>query len=132
MRPGHLWFKQEGNVRRISGLAVLIMGMSMPALAAPVAYWRWETGPANTPVLHSGAGGQFDGQIPDVTGNGNTLSAWDQGGGPGYEYRTDVPFATVPQTSAANNFSVKNTGGVPGMFTTSSASLPGGVDVETM
>jgi autotransporter-associated beta strand protein len=74
----------------------------------------------------------FDGTIPDVTGNGNTLSVWEAGGNAGYQYRTDVPFAIVPKTGAANNFSVKNTGGGPAMFTTSSASLPTGVDVETM
>jgi hypothetical protein len=100
--------------------------------AGTVAYWRWETGPANTDVVHTTPDGQFDGTIPDVSGNGNNLSTWSQGGCCGYQYRTDVPFTTVPQTGAANNFSVKNTGGGPGMFTTSSASLPSGVDIETM
>ena len=116
----------------LSLAALLSLGVTVSAFADPVAYWRWETGPANTPIVHSGPGGQFDGQIPDVTGNGNTLSVWDQGGGAGYQYRTDVPFASVPQTGAADNFSVKNTGGGPAMFTTSSASHPTGVDVETM
>ena len=100
--------------------------------ADPVAYWRWEEGPANANVPHSTPDGQFDGTIPDVTGNGNTLSVWSQGGNAGYQYRTDVPFATVPKTGAADNFSVKNTGGGPAMFTTSSVSHPTGVDLETM
>lgn len=113
-------------------LAVAACGMSMPAFAGTVAYWRWETGPANANVAHSLAPGQFEGTIPDVSGNGNTLSVWEQGGGAGYQYRTDVPFSTVPNTGTANNFSVKNTGGGPAMFTTSSVSMPSGVDAETM
>src|SRR5439155_15462371 len=65
-------------------------------------------------------------------GNGNILSVWSQGGGAGYQYRTDVPFSSVPGTGATNNFSVRNTGGGPAMFTTSSVSHPSGVDAETM
>src|SRR5690349_9095599 len=92
---------------------------SVRTYAAPVAYWRFETGPAGANVAHNTADGVFDGQIPDVTGNGNSLSAWSNGGGPGYAYRSDVPFATVPGTGSLNTLSVQNTGGVPGMFTTS-------------
>src|SRR6476661_784320 len=112
--------------------ALVALGAAHSASAVTVAQWRWETGPANTDVVHTLPDGQFEGTIPDVSGNGNSLSAWSQGGCCGYGYRTDVPFTTVPQTGAANNFSVKNTGGGPGMFTTSSASLPSGVDIETM
>jgi hypothetical protein len=112
---------------------VWVAGMCVSAAsAATVAYWRWEEGPAGTNVPHTIGNGQFEGTIPDVSGNGNHLSVWENGGGAGYQYRTDVPFATVPQTNAANNYSVKNTGGGPAMFTTSSASLPSGVDAETM
>ena len=119
-------------MRRILNLAVLALGMSIPAFAAPVAYWRFETGPANSDVIHTIGAGQFEGTTPDSSGNGNNLSVWEQGGGAGYQYRTDVPFSTVPQTGATNNFSVKNTGGGPAMFTGSSVSMPSGVDVETM
>jgi hypothetical protein len=115
----------------LSLAALFPLGVALSASADPIAYWRWEEGPAGQPVPHSGPGGQFDGQIPDVTGNGNTLSVWDTGGA-GYQYRTDVPFATVPQTGAADTFSVKNIGGGPAMFTTSSVSHPSGVDAETM
>jgi hypothetical protein len=108
-------------------------GMCVSAAdAATVAYWRWEEGPAGTNVPHGNAPGLFDGTIPDVSGNGNHLSVWENGGGAGYQYRTDVPYAVVPQTNATNNYAVKNTGGGPAMFTTSSVSLPGGVDAETM
>jgi hypothetical protein len=119
-------------MRKILGLVVLAWGMNVQAFAAPVAYWRFETGPANANVSHTVAAGQFEGTIPDVSGNGNSLSVWEQGGNAGYQYRSDVPFSTVPGTGAANNFSVKNTGGGPAMFTTSSVSMPTGVDAETM
>src|SRR5438093_687762 len=123
---------EEKSMNKILGLAVLALGISAPAFAAPVAYWRFETGPANSNVIHTIGAGQFEGTIPDVSGNGNTLSVWEQGGGAGYQYRTDVPFSPVPGTGATNNFSVKNTGGGPAMFTGSSVSMPSGVDVETM
>jgi hypothetical protein len=112
--------------------ACAVLSGDFAARAATVAYWRFETGPADTDVIHTIADGQFEGTTPDVSGNGNHLSAWSQGGCCGYQYRTDVPYTPVPQTGAVNNFSVRNTGGGPGMFTTSSASLPAGVDVELM
>jgi Concanavalin A-like lectin/glucanases superfamily/Dockerin type I domain len=102
------------------------------ASADTVAYWRWENGTAGTNVPHTGGGGVFDGTTPDVSGNGNDLSVWEEGGGAGYQYRSDVPFSSVPQTGDANNLSVKNTGGGPAMFTNSSVSMPSGVDIETM
>lgn len=122
-------------MRKVLGLTVLILilATSMSARAATVAYWRWETGPANANVAHSIGAGQFEGTIPDVSGNGNSLSVWEQGGNAGYQYRTDVPFSSVgTKTAVANNFSVKNTGGGPAMFTGSAVSLPSGVDAETM
>jgi len=119
-------------MRTTLALAAAAWAICVPAFAGTVAYWRWETGPANTNVVHTIGAGQFEGTIPDVSGNGNTLSVWEQGGGAGYQYRTDVPFSTVPGTGAANNFSVKNTGGGPAMFTGSSVSMPSGVDAETM
>jgi len=121
-------------MRRVLGVAigVLLFGAAQSVLAGTVAYWRFETGPANTDVLHSVANGQFEANIPDVSGNGNHLSVWQQGGSAGYQYRADVPFASVPLGGAANTLSVKNTGGGPAMFTTSSASLPSGINAETM
>jgi hypothetical protein len=99
--------------------------------AATVAYWRFETGPANTAVLHAGADGAFDGSTPDVSGNGNSLSAWSQGGWAGYAYRSDVPSASVPQSGATNRFSVKNTGSYPTMFT-SAAGSSSGINARTI
>src|SRR6476660_10567740 len=97
----------------LSIVTLAVFGASHTAFAVTVAQWRWETGPANTDVVHTLPDGQFEGTIPDVSGNGNSLSAWSQGGCCGYGYRTDVPFTTVPQTGAANIFSVKKTGGGP-------------------
>ncbi|MBN2131489.1 MAG: immunoglobulin domain-containing protein, partial [Sedimentisphaerales bacterium] len=69
---------------------------------------------------------------PDLSGNGNGLSAWDEGGGGGYLYRADVPTANIFDDYLANTLSVKNSGGGPTMFTDSSASNPTGVDIETI
>src|SRR5689334_13791363 len=94
----HSWSWEKMQMRTTLVLGVLACGICAPAFAGTVAYWRWETGPANTNVIHTLAPGQFEGTIPDVSGNGNTLSVWEQGGGAGYQYRSDVPFSTVPGT----------------------------------
>ncbi len=98
-------------------IAVMPMGHT-------VAYWRFEEGPADAPVSKGGvANGVFYPGVADSSGNGNHLSAWSQGGFAGYAYRTDVAAASVPETHAANNFSVQNTGDVPGMFTETGAAI---------
>jgi hypothetical protein len=126
------------SVRTLARVAAMIavawnvLAAMSSTQAATVAHWRFETGPANTNVLHAGAGGVFDGQVPDVSGNGNTLSAWSEGGGAGFAYRSNVPYPTIPVLGLTNTLSVKNTGGGPAMFTTSSVSMPSGIDAETM
>ena len=100
--------------------------------AATVAYWRFETGPANAIVAHAGADGAFSGTTPDVSGNGNSLSTWSPGGGAGFAYRSDVPYATVTQNGGTNRFSVKNTGAYPAMFTSAAGSAPTGINAQTM
>jgi hypothetical protein len=109
--------------------AVLTYASPPPSV---VAYWRFETGPAFANVLHAGADGAFNGTTPDASGNGNSLSAWTQGGYAGFAYRSDRPFILVPQTGGSNFFSIKNTGGYPAMFTRASASLPTGINADTM
>jgi hypothetical protein len=102
-------------------LAMLIL-FSLPAQAATVAYWRFEEGPADSMVLKGGAAdGVFYPGVADSSGNGNALSAWTEAGWGGHAYRTDFPANIIPKTGAANNFSVQNTGGYPGMFTDSAA-----------
>jgi hypothetical protein len=89
--------------------------------AGTVAYWRFEEGPDGAQVPH---GGQPDGVFypgtADSSGNGNALSVWTENWA-GFAYRTDRAWTTVPQTGAANNFSVQNSGGYPAMFTGSAA-----------
>ncbi|HEX5220614.1 MAG TPA: LamG-like jellyroll fold domain-containing protein [Verrucomicrobiae bacterium] len=97
-----------------------------------VAYWRFENGPAFSNVPHTGADGVFHGTTPDVSGNGNSLSAWTAGGYAGFAYRTDRPFGLVPQNGNSNLFSIKNTGANPAMFTRASSSLPTGINADTM
>lgn len=124
------------RLNRIGGGILLVVAAlavdSSCAQAATVAYWRFETGPANALVAHIGADGVFYGAIPDVSGNGNSLSAWTQGGYAGFTYRNDVPFASLPQNGETNRLCVRNTGGYPAMFTSSAASLPTGINLETI
>ena len=106
--------------RKISALCLGFAAVSVAttADAGTVAYWRFEDGPADANVVHiAGADNTYSADVADVSGNGNHLSAWNTGGCCGYAYRTDKPGAVVPQTGAANNFAVSNTGGGPGMYT---------------
>lgn len=117
---------KASRMRRVVASVVvgLLVCQASIALGGTVAYWRFEEGPADGPVLKGGVpDGQFYPGVADSSGNGNTLSAWSEGGYAGYAYRTRVAAGTVPQTGAANNFSVANTGGVPGMFTQSGAPI---------
>lgn len=93
----------------------------MSVHADTVAYWRFEEGPADAQVPH---GGQPDGVYyegtADSSGNGYGLSVWAEGWA-GYAYKTDVGGSVV--SGNANNFSVKNSGGYPGMFTETGAGI---------
>ena len=118
-------------VRIVVVITTLLLGA--PSVhAATVAYWRFETGPANTDVPHAGLDGNFDGNTPDVSGNGNSLSAWSQGGWAGFAYRAGVPFNTIPQSNNTNRFCIKNTGSYPAMFTSATNSLPTGINAQTI
>lgn len=104
----------------VSLAGLLLLGV-MPAKAGTVAYWRFEQGPADAPVAHlSGTDGVWSADVPDSSGNGNALSAWNSTWA-GFSYKTDVPYAVVPGTGEANNFSVKNNAGAPAMWNTSLA-----------
>ncbi|HEV57519.1 MAG TPA: PEP-CTERM sorting domain-containing protein [Phycisphaerales bacterium] len=95
----------------------------LTADAGTIAYWRFEEGPAGVAVSH---GGQPDGVFypgtADSSGNGYDLSVWAEGWA-GYAYNADVASRTFG--GAANNFSVKNTGGWPAMFTDTAAGING-------
>ena len=106
---------------KLQTLALATLGVAFVASTASadvLGYWRFEEGPADANVSKGGAAnGDFFGAVQDYSGNGNNLSAWSEGDFAGYAYRTNTPFSSVPNTGAANMFSVQNTGGAPGMFT---------------
>ncbi|MEN6307999.1 MAG: PEP-CTERM sorting domain-containing protein [Anaerohalosphaeraceae bacterium] len=95
-------------------LLAVVSLVSMTVNASTVAYWRFEEGPANAQVPHPVAGGQYYEGVVDSSGNGNGLSVWDESGA-GYLYKTEVGGSTV--NGVANNYSVKNSGGGPAMWT---------------
>lgn len=100
----------------------LLAGLTSPANAGTVAYWRFEDGPADTDITHlSGSSGVWSADILDASGNNNHLSTWETGGGAGYAYKANVPASPVPLTGDTNNFSAKNTGPNPGMWNESLA-----------
>jgi hypothetical protein len=92
--------------------------VSSTTMAATVAYWRFEQGPAGTNVQHGAGDGVFWPDLLDSSGNGNALSAWNSGQ---WQYRANVPYSTVPWTGATNTLSVKNVTGSPTMWNTSLA-----------
>ena len=92
---------------------------------AQLSYWRFEGGTAGADVVHGAAFGVYAPDVPDATGNGNELSMFGTGGCCGYGYRSDVPWAIVPQTGAANALSAQNTGANPATFTDPGGPLNG-------
>jgi hypothetical protein len=118
-----------------SALLAVVLGLALASWsveAATVAHWRFEAGPANANVSHAGAAGAFDGAVPDVSGNGNHLAAWTQGGASGYAYRSDVPFARLPVDGTTNRFSVRNTGSFPALFTAPTSAGVTGINLRTV
>lgn len=96
--------------------AALLTGQ---AAAATVAYWRFEEGPWDAPVAHPVAAGAYYAAALDSSGNGNALSAWNESWA-GFSYQSDAAFAMVPQTGAANRYSLRNLGSLPSMWTRTS------------
>jgi hypothetical protein len=107
---------EDGKMKKnVLILMTVLSVLGMSVQADTVAHWRFEEGPAGAAVTH---GGQPDGVYyegtADSSGNGNGLSVWAEGWA-GYVYR-DIVAAPV-FGGGANNFSVKNSGGLPAMFT---------------
>ena len=115
----------------VLAIALAFVVGAISTCAATVAYWRFETGPANANVSHIGADGVFSGTTPDSSGNGNSLSAWSPGGWAGFAYRTDVPATQIPLSVVTNRFSVKNTGSYPAFFSSAAGSAPTGYNLQT-
>ncbi|RKX39777.1 MAG: hypothetical protein DRP64_13810 [Verrucomicrobia bacterium] len=80
-------------------LGSVFFGSCDPLYAGTVAYWRFEDGSAGTE--HND---DRDNWYQDISGNGNHLSSWGSQSRP--MATTDRPFATVPQTGAANNLAL--------------------------
>ncbi len=111
------------NSALAAGSLAVVMG-ALSAQAADVAWWRFEECPANSNVARNGQGdGTFYGGTADSSGNGNALSAWSDGSYAGYAYNSQVATSVLPVNGAANNFSVKNTGGYPALFTETGTAL---------
>lgn len=87
-----------------------ILPFAAAVQAGTLAYWNFDQGTADTQVPHGTASGIFDGVIPDLSGNNNSLSVWDAGGA-GYAFKSDVPTMKAP-----NLLSIKNTGGFPAAY----------------
>ena len=89
--------------------------------AATVAHWQFEEGPAGAPVTHGGAanGVYYEGTA-DSSGNGYGLSVFAEGWA-GFVYRNQGAEAVA----SGNNFSVKNSGGLPAMFTDTADAING-------
>jgi hypothetical protein len=105
-------------------IAVLTVGASLPLYGATVADWRFEEGPNNGLLYHTVGDGVYQQAVADSSGNGYGLSAWTAGSWGSSVYRNNtLPVTTIPQTGQANNFSVKNSGGYPGMFTDPTAAI---------
>lgn len=102
-------------MKKMMFFLTLLSVIGASAAAGTVAYWRFEQGPAYTNVIHNAASGVYSADIPDVSGNGNHLAVWNSSQ---WQYRANVPYATVPWTGAANNFSIKNITGSPTLWTT--------------
>lgn len=111
----------------------LVLGLLCAGFAAaePLAYWRFETGPANAAVSKPfGA--------VDSSPNGNHLDPGTEAGSNGFRYRSDTAFSPVSLTGTANAFSVQNSGSYPSMATRSTTqsygigSNPAGIDIEAV
>ena len=94
---------------------VAVLVTSLPIYASTVAYWRFEEGPENNSPVTKPFGAL------DSSGNGYHMDPWTEADFAGFVYKTDVGGSLVD--GAANNFSVKNSGGYPGMATATGAGI---------
>jgi len=122
------------------GLAAALTASS--AQATTLAYWRFEGNGVDVPVAGTTQVEDTNGRnlavtfpnapgiaVPDVTGNGNTLRAWEHSFA-GHTYQSTVP-ASPLASGLANNFSVQNAGNFPAMSTWSLKNSPTS-DLETI
>ena len=92
----------ETKLFAAASAAAALVGVAA-AQAATVAYVRFENGTPGQQVAPAGSDPAAQ-TIPDASGNGNTFRTFAADNGT--TYSADVPFASVPQTAAANNVSI--------------------------
>ena len=121
----------QTTLRNFIFIILGMLGIFSTAFGDTIAYWRFETGPANT-SLDAGF------SAIDVSGHGNHLSPWTHGGDNGYIYRTDIANPTINATGQPNIFCIQNSGNAPSLATRSknksygTGSYPTGIDIETV
>jgi hypothetical protein len=113
----------EVTVMNKAWVIISFLTVGLVVNAGTVAYWQFEEGPAGAAVSHDGAanGAYYQGTA-DSSGNGYGLSVFAEGWA-GYAYNSSV--AAPVFGGHANNFSVKNTGGYPAMFTDTAQGING-------
>ena len=105
-------------VRSLSLVGSLVLCFSS-AKAGTVAYWRFEEGPAGANIAHTVGNGVFEAAVFDASGNGNHLSAFTADNWGASHYTTDVAANLLP-AGLGNSYSIKNSGGYPGLWAASS------------
>lgn len=83
----------------LPALASIVLCSSVSAPAATLGYWRFEEGPANAFVYNNPTH-----YTADSSGNGHHANSYSLANSASYS--TSLPLAVVPQTGAANNFSL--------------------------
>lgn len=96
-----------------------------PALA----YWRFEEKTSGTVPFGNDTGGNEPNSVLDSSGLGNHMMTWRNYTAP--TYVTDVPFATVPATSATNTASLAFVRDAGNLFLTDNVYTTGGVGINS-
>lgn len=132
------WIGKKRNNGVLSGLCLVAALAGVGSVnASTLAYWNFEGDGVTTPtdgalVKDYAARSAIQARgiaAIDVSGNGNTMFAWDNNW---MKYSANVPGAIVPQTQVANSFSMANLNNFPAASTWSLNSAPTGTDLETV
>jgi hypothetical protein len=94
----------------LTAASLSILSVGSIAQAGTLAYWNFDQGAVDAQVAHGTPDGIFDGTVPDLSGNNNSLSTWNASWA-GFAYKNDRPTMKVP-----NSLSIKNTGGSPAAY----------------
>lgn len=92
--------------RTVLALSAFLAVTAVSLSASTIAYWRFEEGPAGSPVPASSTGNDpaFADTVIDSSGSGNHLRTWTTDVAP--NYISDTPFGAVPQTGQTNNLAL--------------------------